>query len=357
MAAMSTQRGATRLAAGRRGLAWAADEVAHVRLLAVTGIMTVLCTRAYLALTGYPQLGGGTLHIAHTLWGVLLMLAGMLSALLFTSGRARAWTSVLGGIGLGMSADEVGKFLTRDGDYFFRPAAVIIYLLFAALLAFPSRLARRPGDPRSRLASAAQTAADGLVSGLTRRQLETAAAQLAGHNDDVGQAIRQLLDVAPARERPPLTERLTAQSAAVRRWLAGVHGLIPILIAVFVASHAVVATILIVHAPVIDRNNGHGLPHWAVAASATTAALAASLALIGAAQWRRDPSAGRRWLHTAVLVDLLLAQAFAFYTIQFAAAGLPPDLAALALCGHRGNEPAGPGLDTSTWRHLGAPAR
>jgi hypothetical protein len=306
LAAMRTQRSATRLAAGHRGLAWAPDGAAHVRLFAVAGITTVLTTRTYLALTGYPRLGGGALHIAHALWGVLLMLAGLLSALLFTGGRARARTAVLGGIGLGLSADEVGKFLTQDEDYFFRPAAVIIYLLFAGLLALPPLL-------------------------------ETAAALLAGHNDDVGQAIRHVLGAAPERERPTLAERLTAQSAAVRRRLVGEHRLIPILIAIFVASHAAVATILMVHAPAIARDNGHGPPHWAVVASASTAALAASLALAGAARWRRDPRAGRRWLYTAVLVDLLLAQAFAFYTIQFAAsAGLPPDLAALALCGHHG---------------------
>lgn len=353
LAVMSTQRG-TRPAPGHRGMAWAPDGAAHVRLLAVTGITTVLCTRTYLALTGYPRLGGGSLHIAHALWGVLLMLAAMASSLLFAGSRARARTAVLGGIGLGLSADEVGKFLTQDEDYFFRPAAVIIYLLFAGLLAFATLLARRrPGDPRTGLASAAQIAADGVFSGLTPCQMESAAALLAGHHDDdVGRAIRQLLDVAPARERPPLAERLTMWLAAVRRRVAGSRGFIPILIAGFIASHAAVATALILHAPAVGGDNGHGRPHWAAAAGAATAALAASLALAGAVRWRRDPRGGRRWLHTAVLADLLVTQVFAFYAIQFAAvAGLPADLAVLAVCGRCGTELAGTGLG------LTAPAR
>jgi hypothetical protein len=122
-----------------------ADGAGYLQVLALAGITTVLVTRAYLGLTGYPQLGGGTLHIAHVLWGGLLMLAGLMSALLFVGGGARACTAVLGGVGLGLFADEVGKFITRTNDYFFRPAAAIIYLVFAGLLVLASQLLpRRP---------------------------------------------------------------------------------------------------------------------------------------------------------------------------------------------------------------------
>ena len=37
--------------------------------------MAVLVTRLYLTLTGFPKVGGGGLHLAHLLWGGLLMLA------------------------------------------------------------------------------------------------------------------------------------------------------------------------------------------------------------------------------------------------------------------------------------------
>ena len=35
----------------------------------VSGVVTVLLTRGWLALTGYPQIGGDGLHIAHMLFG------------------------------------------------------------------------------------------------------------------------------------------------------------------------------------------------------------------------------------------------------------------------------------------------
>jgi hypothetical protein len=40
----------------------------------ISRIATVLVIRTELWLTNYPQLGGSGLHIAHLLWGALLML-------------------------------------------------------------------------------------------------------------------------------------------------------------------------------------------------------------------------------------------------------------------------------------------
>ena len=41
-------------------------------------IATILITRLYLQLTGYPQVGGGDLHIAHALYGGALMMLALL---------------------------------------------------------------------------------------------------------------------------------------------------------------------------------------------------------------------------------------------------------------------------------------
>ncbi len=45
----------------------------YVRLILLSFAVTVAVTHLYLKLTGYPQLGNGTLHIAHMLWGRLAL--------------------------------------------------------------------------------------------------------------------------------------------------------------------------------------------------------------------------------------------------------------------------------------------
>src|SRR5437660_6357078 len=99
----------------------------------VCAIATILIIRLQLWATHYPKLGGGKLHIAHLLWGGLAMLVAIVLLLSFL-GRARRHTgAVLGGVGFGFFIDEIGKFVTSDNDYFFKPAAGMIYILFIVL--------------------------------------------------------------------------------------------------------------------------------------------------------------------------------------------------------------------------------
>ena len=43
----------------------------------IASVTSILVIRVFLASTGYPQLGGHGLHIAHLLWGGLLMLIAL----------------------------------------------------------------------------------------------------------------------------------------------------------------------------------------------------------------------------------------------------------------------------------------
>ena len=89
--------------------------------------------RIYLALTGYPQLGGHGLHIAHLLWGGVLMLVALVMALSFLGARVRVQAAIVGGLGFGTFIDELGKFITSDNDYFYRPTVALIYAVFVLL--------------------------------------------------------------------------------------------------------------------------------------------------------------------------------------------------------------------------------
>ena len=113
---------------------------------------TVILTRSFLELTGYPQIGNGVLHIAHALWGGLLLIIAALLPLILGNEWALTLSAVLSGLGVGLFIDEVGKFITQRNDYFFPPAAPVIYGFFMILLLLllAVRKARRD-QPRNEL--------------------------------------------------------------------------------------------------------------------------------------------------------------------------------------------------------------
>ena len=114
--------------------------------------LTVAVTRIFLEWAGYPQIGNDVLHIAHALWGGLLLFVAVLVTLVLANRWALTLSAVLSGVGVGLFIDEVGKFITQKNDYFFPPAAPIIYsaFLLMVLLLLLVRRSRRP-SPRASL--------------------------------------------------------------------------------------------------------------------------------------------------------------------------------------------------------------
>src|SRR5437588_10194847 len=139
----------------------------------VCAIATILVIRLQLWATHYPKLGGGKLHIAHLLWGGLGMLIAIVLLLSFL-GRARRHTgAILGGIGFGFFIDEIGKFVTSDNDYFFHPAAGMIYIVFILLLLTIRTLGwRHRWTPAECLSNAMQLLSDSMQRSLSRRERE-----------------------------------------------------------------------------------------------------------------------------------------------------------------------------------------
>ncbi len=166
----------TRLLGARRDGA-----VAYLLITVSTFAVTVVAVRWYLELAGYPKIGGGGIHVAHMLWGGLLLVVGALLPLLFV-GRRSLWISAVAtGVGVGLFIDEIGKFITESNDYFFAPAAPLIYgsLLLLILLWVVVRrsAADSPADVLQAAVEAMRAAVDGHLT-VTRRDRVVARLQL-----------------------------------------------------------------------------------------------------------------------------------------------------------------------------------
>ena len=130
--------------------------------------LTVALTRLLLLLTGYPQIGNSTFHLAHALWGGLALFLAGISALIVQNRGAAVVGALLTGVGFGLFLDEVGKFITQQNDYFFPLAAPIVYACLLLIL-LVTELVRRHQlrSPRAHLLAAislSQTIADGTAT-------------------------------------------------------------------------------------------------------------------------------------------------------------------------------------------------
>ena len=184
----------------------------------IIAIATILITRLYLQLTGYPQIGGGDLHIAHALYGGALMMLALIVGWMTLGFGTRVACVVMGGVGFGLFLDEVGKFVTKDNDYFYGPSAEIMYILVVVILV-GARIVRdfRPLSAQECLASAASIAADGVARGLSDRHREIGLALVHRACDEGADAedVRRVRELLASAD--PASDRLYA---AQRRALA-----------------------------------------------------------------------------------------------------------------------------------------
>ena len=115
----------------------------HLLTMLVCFGLSVALTRLFLELSGYPQIGNAELHIAHVLWGGLLQFAALMVLLMFANSWIYPLGAILGGAGMGLFMDEVGKFITQSNDYFYPWAAPIIYTFFLLTVMVYLRFSRQ----------------------------------------------------------------------------------------------------------------------------------------------------------------------------------------------------------------------
>lgn len=306
----------------------------HLAGFLVSTVATVLLTRAFLAAAGYPQIGGGGLHVAHVLWGGLLMALAFVLLLSFAGPAVRPAGAVVGGVGFGLFVDEIGKFVTSDNDYFYEPTAALIYAVVVGFVLLAEALhGRWAHHPVEHLAGAADHAVAGLAGGLTARTRAQAheAVDRAERDGPVRGApeVRALLDAIDADEAELPNPVDAVGGAVVRtmrrlvaaRWVPWVTVGVLVLASVGGVVRGVVAW-----------RGGADVPGWIVVGLLLSAVAATGVAAFGLWLVPRDRPRAYRMFRRAVLVSLLVTQVFVFRLEEWAAtAGLLVDLLVLGL--------------------------
>lgn len=145
----------------------------------ITAITTILVIRFYLKVTGYPQIGGSTLHISHLLPGTLFMLAAVLVLLAAVNRGARGFAAFLAGLGFGFVWDELGKFITKDNNYFFHATPGLIYITFVVLYLIVRYASQRKLTENDYIANVLDLLKDAAIKDLDIREYEHAKQLLA----------------------------------------------------------------------------------------------------------------------------------------------------------------------------------
>jgi hypothetical protein len=309
-----------------------------LELSLVASVSTVLLVRLVLHLTGYPSVGGDVLHVAHVLWGGLLMLAALIVALSFLDRPTLRLVAIVGGVGFGLFIDEIGKFVTRSNDYFFQPAVALIYVVFVSLFLIIHTIHRR------RTCTTEEYLLNALreVEELARRDLDTRERERAleylsrsdPHHPLVGPLHRTLAQIEPIPwSGQPAWGRARSRVRQVYRRLASAPGFDAAVIAFFVGQLILKlvygATLIFVVGlgwqQVLDvRFVGQVAERMVDLSPLEVAQLAASglagwFVLMGVMRIRASRVAALHMFERAIVTSILLVQVFSFYSEQFAA--------------------------------------
>jgi hypothetical protein len=306
----------------------------YLDLFIVGGVSAVLAIRFILRITGYPSLGGARFHIAHMLWGGLLMAAALLICLSFLGNRTRLLAALLGGIGFGTFIDEIGKFITRDNNYFYQPSTALIYILFVLIyLAFRDLQMRSAITREEYLVNAINDLEEAVINDLQPEERERALRYLGAiaEKDDLTLRLAALIEEASVQPHPDgwlrrIRRYVVAGYEAVLARSDRFGGLITLFALQLVVNAGTVAWIVagdlaagIAAVPSGKKGAAIGIlpiSDWLLIVSTLIPAI---LVVIAVYALRQSRMTALRLFHRGVLLSILFTEVFMFYRNQGAA--------------------------------------
>lgn len=307
------------------------DFVQKLEWFLLTSITTILVIRTQLWLTNYPQLGGGGLHIAHLLYGGIFMLIAIWFSLIYLNRWSKTASAIIGGVGFGFFIDELGKFITSDNNYFFKPAAGIIYLVFIILFLIVRELSRRQTlDNQTALANAMAFLPQTVTGEFGKDELTIANALLDQSDQSdprVGRTRAYFSEIALAPTKPPsrtslFIDRIHARITALTQWPR--FGSVVIMVVIAWGVISLLGVLDLQFDLGVEAQNHADVPHESVdfLTVARTLSILTSVVFIGIGiyKMRRDEhQAAYSNFGRALLVSIFVTRVFSFVEAQFGA--------------------------------------
>jgi hypothetical protein len=300
----------------------------------VSAVSSLLLIRFYLQLTGYPKLGGASFHIAHMLWGGFFMLIAMFLLLAFLTPASKQIAAVIGGVGFGTFIDELGKFITRDNDYFYQPAVAMIYVIFVLLYLAIQAIDRYSAFTRREyLINAIELMKDVVINDLDKDEKAKVLGYLknANQQDDVVKLLKKLINETALIQTP--------EQSIFGRFRTVLRNIYNDVVKTKIFTNSIIFLLIInsLTTLVVDYyyytgffvSDSLSFSHLGIFISSL---LSTFFILLGFFQLRRSRLNAYVMFKNAMLVSILLTQVFAFYTIQFfALIGLAANIALLVI--------------------------
>jgi hypothetical protein len=321
----------------------------YMLIMLISFAISVVGTRLYLELTGYPQVGNGTLHIAHVLWGGLALFIGAMLPLIWINSWVYNISAVLTGVGVGLFIDEIGKFITQTNDYFFPFAAPLIYGFFLIAVLLYLQLRRHDyNDPRTLLYHALELMMEVVDHDLEpseQADLELTLKRLQASDDAEAAALAHALSsflysgsVSKVPERLSPIDRLSAWALAmedrflrrriIRLILTGMLialGIFTLLNFLFnillLLDPDLTETVFLTWIEYVPNITGTTSANWYLAQIAIGGALGMVMLIAGILMLVGQIPAGIRVAIPAFAIELCIASILQFYFNQFAAVG------------------------------------
>ncbi len=254
------------------------------------------------------------------LWGGILMITAIIILLAFMGMRAQRRASVVAGLGFGLFIDELGKFITRDSNYFYQPTIGLIYLTFVILFIISRYLSQtRQLSKQEYLLNALSFTQEAVVHDLNKIERSQALAYLtrADQQHPLVPALTKVLQQIPGNFAIP---------TRWYRWTRGTQALYERIIAhpkgsrifnwLFFANSLTFfgAVVSIFEQELAKQHLDIGSY-----AELMSAAVPPILVFIATVVWRKNRLMRYRLFSIALLLNIFVTQFFSFYHDQFSA--------------------------------------